>query len=227
MKKLTVVLFLKSGGSYGFIDVLLLKHHLKRLLGKQVRIFCFNDLVKSIELKDGVHWIPVRNKSWNGWWTKMNMFHPKLKSIRPFLYLDLDTAVVRDFTEALPKDENQFLTLEDFYRKGHVGSGLMWIPKDNPKMDLIWEKWIVNPEEHIKRFRGDQDFIESVTQPDKYWQQITDQIGSFKPIRGGEWLRTLPDKLKIVCFHGSPKIPEAEKTINWVWKYKKDFYDKE
>jgi hypothetical protein len=227
----TVVLCLRSGGDFSFSDVELLASHLhKQWHGVGgLRVLCmFDQIEEPVELIN-VKLIPAFNKQWPGWWTKMNLFDPRMEQYRPFLYLDLDTAVVHDLEGVLPPTgwEDKFITLGGFFRPDTTNglqSGLMWFPKNNDKIKKIWEAWIRNPNEVIKGVHnrgGDQGFIRLVLGGNEhYWQKITNKIVSFKiSVNGNRILTEVPDWVSIVCFHGQPRIPKAALQYPWVWEY--------
>ena len=215
-QKGNIVLVLRSGGDFSMEDVFLLTHHLRKQSNDDVRITCLFDKVKQGWDLHGFSLRPLPCEGWRGWWSKMNLFSPELEQYRPFLYLDLDTAVVGHYTE-LMNQGNHFITLEDFYHDGKLASGLMWIPRDSIKVKQVWDEWIKNPGAHMKRFRGDQDFIRTVTTADLFWQDVTPKVSSFKPKTGK--LNQLPEGVSVVCFHGKPRIWQAAGSVRWVRKY--------
>ena len=210
----TIILVLKTGGDFTYSDVSLLARKVK---GSQVK--CLMEVDEVYDLKHNLQLLPFHG-TWKGWWSKMNLFAPELEQYRPYLYLDLDTAVVGNLHGILPPAgyEDKFITLEDFYQKERLASGMMWIPKGSRKIGEIWNQWIKSPESHMNRYRGDQDFLRAVTQADEFWQNITNKITTFKPRKQG-WLQELPDEKSVICFHGKPRIPKAADSIEWVNNY--------
>lgn len=221
-----IVIVYRSGGDFKFSDVYLLVAHINKYWkdANRPHIYCYADTVEEETHVVGLTIRPLPNKTWKGWWSKMNLFHPDLKQLRPFLYLDIDTAVISSLTRLVPKLKNNFITLRDFYKPNHLASGVMWIP-NTAYMDKIYAIWNKSPEVHIKKFRGDQNFIESVTKADKYWQEIfsnSDAVTTFKPLNKNkrpEWRVDHPVNSTVVCFHGKPRIPKAAETVDWVHKY--------
>lgn len=220
-----VFLCLRSGGEYSINDVFLLSRHLHEKSEHSVNIYCLWDKITQSYVMKDVTFLPMA-RHWRGWWSKMNLFSPDLESYRPYLYLDLDTAVVDNLYEITPPlgdNINKFITLGSFrdtQTKKELQSGMMWFPANSSLLNLIWSHWIVQPEYHIKNLRGDQDFIHKIiVNPEQWWQLITDKICSFKINMYKEWLHTIPEKVSIVCFHGKPKITEASSSINWVNDY--------
>lgn len=210
--KLNIVSVLKTGGDFTIEDVRLQGFHLK-----ECNYFCLHDKIDiNFKFKNNSTILPMEYKNWKGWWSKMNIFSPSLEHLRPFLYVDLDTAFFSPILN-FDFDQSQFIMLEDFYQPKKAASGLMWIPKNNQKIDKIWIEWIKDPNKHISKFRGDQNFINSIVTPDKFWQELTNEIVSFKPNK--KWKTVLNGNESIVCFHGKPRLPEAAKTVEWVNNY--------
>lgn len=213
-----VMLVLKTGGDFSFRDVELITEKIKQTWkGKEpVNIYCIYDKTSStIKLKNCTL-LPMPY-TWKGWWAKMNLFSVDLRPYRPFLYMDLDTAITGDISTLFPEVNTEIIiTLSDFYHPGKVASGLMWIP-NGENTDHIWKEWIKDPEYNIRNFRGDQDFLRAIINTKLFWQDISNKIINFKPNK--RWLVALPRNVAVVCFHGKPRIWEAAKTVNWVNTY--------
>lgn len=221
MGSLNVVLILRSGGDFAFRDVDLLASRILQHYSEETKpsIYCYTNIIKGKSVLKNVTLLPHPNPEWTGWWSKMVLFSPELETLRPFLYLDLDTAVVKRLDSFLPPSRiDDFVMLRDFHAPTRPASGLMWIPAGSEKISLIWSSWIVNPSKHIAQHRGDQDFIRVTTKPDSFWQDLAkDKVLSFKPSRQ-QYLTTLPDSAEIVCFHGKPR-PRQAMNVSWVAQY--------
>lgn len=220
MAGLNVVLILRSGGDFKFGDVDLLASRISQWYGgKGPDVICYTDIINTETRLRGVRLIPHPNPEWTGWWSKMILFSPQLEELRPFLYMDLDTAVVGRMDVILPPPrQEKFVMLRDFHCYTRPASGLMWIPANSEKVQLIWKVWSGNPLGIMKQFRGDQDYIRSITTPDELWQDACpNKVFSFKPKRG-EWLLELPESAEIICFHGQPR-PRAATNVSWVERY--------
>ena len=232
----TVVLCWRSGGDFTFRDVKLLANHIHKNSSTKVNVICLTNTVKLPMYLKFVTLIPAKNTEWPGWWTKMNMFDPDMEQYRPFLYMDLDTAVVNTLDGILPptKHEDQFICLGGFFKPDTTNglqSGLMWFPKNSKQITQVWDQWISNPMGFVKTFQnkgGDQAFIRSVVgHSDIFWQTFTDKITSFKiSVKGERLLKELTSELSIVCFHGQPRIPKAALTFEWVRDYINEVKDK-
>ena len=202
---------LRRSNEFTFKDVVLIVRHIldKWQSKEKPRIICLWDGgyydLGNIEL------IPLNN-DYQGTWSRMMLYSPEMEKYRPFLYIDLDTAVIESLENIfeLVKDESKFITLEDFYQKGELATGLAWIPADSEKVNHIW-----------KSYKGEQGwrmdyFLRKVVKPDLFWQDLTDSIVDFKP-RGAILLLKIPQGTNLVCFHGKPRIHEAN--IPWVKDY--------
>ena len=220
-----VVLVLKTGGSYNFQDVELLcaRLHMYWKSEQKINIYCLYDKVHEEVRLANCTLLPMTYSRWKGWWSKLNLFSPQIEYLRPFLYLDLDTAIVGDISSLFNRKEQEIIGLEDFYFKNKFASGVMWIPSNNLIVNRIWVEWNKCPEKYIQTYRGDQNFISNFICSNLYWQSLTDMICSFKA-RGKErgWLQEVPKQISIVCFHGRPKIQEAARTIKWLKEYVKE-----
>lgn len=216
------MLVLRSGGDFNFRDVEVLSYHLHLYWQSEdvLKVYCLYDKIDQVfELKNCIL-IPMPNKEWVGWWSKMNLFAPALDVYRPFLFMDLDTAVIGPYSDLFSNDFKGILGLEDFYRPNNFASGVMGIPSNDEIVTGIWKEWMKNPELHIKKYRGDQNFISNFILSNKYWQYVTDKICSFK-VRGSDktWLMEVPKNISIVCFHGFPRIKEAVYRTSWIKEY--------
>lgn len=220
----TIVLCLRSGGDFSFQDVQLLTKHLHSKSGVSLKVLCLSDRVSNPFNLNGMTLVPMQYH-WKGWWAKMNIFSPEMEQYRPFLYIDLDSAVVNDLSGILPPvgNENKFITLGSFSSdriERELQSGMMWIPANSKKVSGIWNSWIRNPEDNMRKNRGDQEFLKKLLiNPDEWWQKITDKICSFKINKSGTWLNDIPEEISVICFHGKPRIPEASHSVKWVNEY--------
>lgn len=162
-----IALVLRSGGEFTSDHV----RWLVQQLPLDQRIVCFSDIKI-----DGVEIIPLEY-NWPGWWSKMELFNPDgICGNEDIFYLDLDTVVVGDISDFC--SQKMFVALQDTFeitrKSKSFGAGLMYIPASIKKK--VWDKWIKNPELHIKECTtaekwGDQGFLSSVLEADK-WQKI-------------------------------------------------------
>jgi hypothetical protein len=217
----TIVLVLRSGGDFKFCDVLLIKHHILKNWGKgKPRIICFWDKASiKYDLGD-IEIIPLETKL-RGTWSRMLLYSPEMEQYKPFLYLDLDTAVfgkLQDligFVEAHYKDK--FIALEDFYQKNRLATGIVWFPANCSKTKKVWQFWCKRGNAAGNRM---DYFLRKILKPDLFWQNITNRIYDFKP--HNTILKVLPEDTLLICFHGKPRIFNAN--VDWVKKYVDDCF---
>ena len=214
----TIVLVLKSGGSFAFRDVELIARHIN---GKwqsvdKPRIICLWDKATTEYDLGNILFIPLTNNL-KGTWSRIQLYSPEMEQYRPFLYIDLDTIVVSGIEDIfnLVRDPSQFIVLEDFWQKGQLATGLVWFPANSEKVRKVWNSF-----KGITGRRMDL-FLRKVIEPDTFWQRLTSTIYDFKPAPG-KCLNELPKDATLVCFHGKPRIfdvVESSLTISWVKNY--------
>lgn len=214
--KPTIVLVLKTSSSFTFSDVELIARHINGKWKGDIRprIICLWDKASSHYNLGNIELIPLHSDQ-PGTWARIQMYSPEMEQYRPFLYLDLDTAIinsVESLFEAI-KDKSQFVTLEDFWMKGQLATGVAWIPANSEKIAKIWNNY-----KGVTGKRMDRYIRNVIGQPDAYWQTLFPSIFDFK-VRNRQWMTSLNPQVDIVCFHGHPRIPEASQTITWVREY--------
>lgn len=216
----TIIMVLRSGGDFSFSDVYMLTKNIKKHWPKHkpLQMICIYDKVsKSFHLNDDLMLIPLKN-NWPGWWSRMQLYSPEMEFLRPYLYLDLDTAIVGGVSELYDEllSYKSLITLEDFYKKGKSAAGVVWYPKESKEIKDIWNAWQKVNKNELKG-RSD-NFLNKCFTPTTFLQNITDEIISFKPMGKG-WLKIIPKGKNIICFHGKPRIPEAANKVEWVRNY--------
>jgi len=217
----TIVLVLKSGGDFQFRDVELIVRHItgKWKSEEKPRIICLWDKASTAYDLGNILLLPLTNNL-PGTWSRIQLYSPEMEQYRPFLYVDLDTAIISSLENIfdLVKDETKFITLEDFWQQGQLATGLVWFPKSSSKVFQIWDS-----------FKGAEGrrmdvYIRKVTPPDLFWQDLTSTIYDFKS-RKRELLNHIPADANLICFHGKPRIYEAATTIGWVRAYVEAIYN--
>lgn len=210
----TIVLVLRSGGDFSFKDVELITRHIngKWESSDRPRIICLWDKADQICDTGEMIIMPLTNKE-PGTWSRIQIYSPEMEQYRPFLYVDLDTMIIESLEKIfdLVKDQSKFIVLEDFWQKGKLATGLVWVPKNSSKVSTIWN--------HYKKASGKRmdAYIRKVTKEDLFWQQLTDSIYDFK-LRKNSFLSSIPSGADLICFHGKPRIFSAQYK-EWVKDY--------
>jgi len=222
MSGYTIVLVLRSGGDFTFRDVELIARHINGKWEGSVkpRIICLWDNASEHFDLGNIELIPLTN-DYRGTWARMALYSPEMEQYRPFLYVDLDTAVIKSIENIfeLVRHPSMFITLEDFYQRGQLATGLVWVPANSKKVQAIWDDWSTEGN-GVSGARMDY-YLRKVVVPDAYWQQMTDTIHDFKP-KDRKVLTQIPENADLVCFHGKPRIyqaAESSMSIGWVKEY--------
>jgi len=208
----TIVVVLRSGGDFSFRDVELIARHINGKWQSEVRprIICLWDNASQKYDLGNFEVVPLSN-DYPKWWSRMMLYSPEMEQYRPFLYIDLDTVIVNSLEKIfeLVKNPSLFITLEDFYQKGQLATGLAWIPANSVKINAIWKAW---QRQGVGPGRMDK-FLRKVVQQDMFWQNLTKTIYDAKPKHVGV-LTNIPADADLLCFHGKPRIHD---TINIPW----------
>lgn len=213
-KKRTIVLVLRSGGDFTFEDVKLIARHINGKWQSYIRprIICLWDQASAHYDVGGVEVMPLRS-TLHGTWARMELYSPEMEQYRPFLYIDLDTAVIQSLENIIKviPDESKLITLEDFWQKKQLATGLVWFPAECEKIKKVWESF-----KGASGFRMDR-YLRQVLIPDYYWQDLTNTIFDFKP-KTKQLLNSIPNEANLICFHGKPRILQAT-NIKWINDY--------
>lgn len=215
------------GDKYDWSYVEKLYSMVQRHVSRDVSLHVFTEASRSVP----THMIKHSLIDWPGvsgpkksWWYKMQMFDPA-HITGQILYLDLDVIIVDDLNWVFDLDSKYFWTIRDWrylWRpewRGINSSVMYW---DTEKFKQIWDDFQTQDRSQIiKRYHGDQDFINASLDDqhrqffrDDYivsWRwQIKDGGLNFKnrqynrPDMGS----ILTPHAKIVVFHGDPKPHE-------------------
>lgn len=220
-KQRTIMLVLRGDKDFSLEDVQLISRHIngKWKSSLRPRIICLWDKASSHYDIDGFEVMPLTSTQ-PGTWSRIQLYSPEMEQYRPYLYIDLDTAVINSLEKLIDiiPDERKFITLEDLWQKGRMATGLVWFPAECERLTEAWKRF-----KDASGSRMDS-FLRQVITPDLFWQNITKTIADFKP-KSRKLLNELPYGTDIVCFHGKPRIPQAT-NIKWVKEYvqQKKFY---
>ena len=210
----TIVLVLRSGGDFSMRDVELIARHINGKWESSIcpRILCLWDKASQHYDLGNFELLPLKT-TLPGTWSRIQLYSPEMDQYRPFLYVDLDSAVVDSLEQvfATITDPSLFITLEDFWQKGELATGLVWFPKQSEKVEKIWKNF-----KGVAGSRMDRYIRQVIGHPDIYWQNLTSSIYDFKP-RRNNLLQDVPAQASLICFHGKPRIFDAP--IGWVKDY--------
>ena len=177
---------------------------------------CFSD--RELEGIKTVKLIP----GYEGWWNKMQMFNTDFRLGNRVVYLDLDTLIVGNIDWLLEYD-GMFMGIEDLGSvnehqpelKGRLQSGVMsWDYRLNSH---LWNRFTSSGES--QRYRGDGEYLNHIVP--KYQRDFIQKRykGKLKSYKYQVYSEGITDDLSIICFHGSPSIPQAmTETVTTGWK---------
>ena len=219
------------GNKYKIEYVQKLYSMVKRHLTYPFKFYCFTDHVKIHKiLKEDIIFRRFTEQDLQGWWNKLQLFHPSTPLEGTTLYLDLDVVIMKRIDEFVEYgDKNEFCIIRDFGQpKAVYNSSIM---RFNPQVhsNIIWDNWCKS-KPSLKRLAGDQNVITTIFQREEYkgkvnnfpdeWTQSYKWTHRSDPLTqpSRRTYELLPNS-KIVVFHGSPNPHES--TQEWVinnWK---------
>lgn len=219
------IICLKWGTKYTTEYVNRLYYGVKRNATVPFKFHCFTDDASNIAPGVITHDLPFKN-SLEGWWNKVYLFSGDLpiQYGEKIFFIDLDTLITRNIDDLLNHDPQVITVLKDFYTglartvvgEDNIGSGLMsWI---HGQYEYIWNDFIRDPQAAIMSVRphGDQRWIQKNIKGRIYWQDaFPERVVSFKV----HCAKGLPPEAAIVCYHGTPSIPDSAKQVNQSWKF--------
>ncbi len=218
---ITVACVLRTGGIYDRSWVERLHRAVEQHLSEPHFFLCLTDDRKTArEWTAGIHWRILRH-GWPGWWSKFEVY-----TLREFygrvLYLDLDVAIVGSLdalldAETTPFDgrsfepEGTFVACRDFYRPDQFNTSVLLI---EDRRD-IYETFLGQADSIMSVWRGDQEWLSVIVPEARLWN--TEVVSYRKHCRArlhmtGQPPASLPAPAgaSVVCFHGLPKMPDAE-----------------
>ena len=218
----------KSGSLYGDDYVKNLYEGAKRNTGIDFRFHVFTD-DPSIGKHDS-SWVIHRLPDWHlpqnkAWFYKIAVFDPSNGLDGRNLYIDLDCIILDDISGFWEHGQSAFNILQDFNRVYSpdfpgINSSIMCWTDDS--MRYIYDQFLLDIPNNIRRYRGDQDFIQAVSRghsifPTAWarsyrWEIWRGGIKDHKPdhyaIIGDEIV--IPQDCRIAVFHGRPKPHEIQ-----------------
>ena len=227
------VLCVRFGTQYGREYVERLRNMVSRHLTVPYEFVCLTNDPTPIE---GVRNIVIPEQKYAKlWWHKVHMFDPSLGITNRILYFDLDVVIHASINKLVETANNDFYGIKDFNRSFHNNwnylnsSAMTWI--GGSSVD-VWDQFKTDPEQVMKRFVGDQDWIWNVAKDRiKFWPN--DWLMSYKwEIRNKHELAIVngrrnfievknpdvPAECCVTVFHGDPKPQDVKDPFvvdNW------------
>ncbi len=220
------------GDKYAVEYVQKLYNMTKRNITKPFKFYVFTDHVKMHKMvSKEINVVKFPMFDLEGWWNKMQLFHPEVELPGTTLYFDLDVVITSNidcFFDYEPG--HHFVGMNDFNPITGLWNSSIMRFKQSDVSNHMWAKFIKDRGEWLKRFPGDQNLISFLikdepgalsvsTFPDSWTQSFKwyDRKGNrysrqdMKYDHNGESLVTV--------FHGQPNPHETDK--EWIkshWK---------
>ena len=215
------------GNSYSWNYVDKLYSMLQRHLTRPVRLHVFTEAGRWVPepyiKHDLADWGISGPKQ--SWWYKMQLFNPA-HHCGPLMYFDLDTVIVQNIDWIWRQNPGCFWSVKDFkylWRPGFTGinTSVMWW--DTKKFAYVWEEFCkIDLKQIVKRYHGDQDYVNVVVPENQRRYFSIDQIQSWRwqCLNGGYNFKQrmyvapdsgtqIPDNASVLIFHGHPKPAEV------------------
>jgi len=195
-----------------------------------INFYVFTDHVKMSKMVEGgrlyVKQFPEHDLE--GWWNKLQLFHPDVKLPGTTLYMDLDVVITQNIDEFFTyKPEAKFLGMNDFNPVTKIWNSSIMRFKQQDLHGSIWHKFMSNRPEYLRKFAGDQnlisDFIKGTPGCDSFPDSWTQSYKWFDR-KGNRYSRRdmtyeHNGESWVTVFHGQPNPHESEQ--EWVknaWK---------
>ncbi len=216
------------GTKYKPIYVQNLYNMVTRNLSVPHKFYCFTDNIKLDKILEGdiiVRQFPLHDMQ--GWWNKMQLFHPDNGLSGVNLYMDLDVVIMRNIDCFAEYDnDTTFSITSDFNgRKIWYNSSLMKWHSETMK-PIIWDEFIKD-RSYWYRLQGDQNAITELIRKNKDFHRNTvktfpdEWTFSYKWFDREDprfskhlWTFEQNENAKVAVFHGFPKPHESDQ--DWV-----------
>ena len=191
-----------------------------------INFFVFTDHVKMEKMIEGninVRQFPEHDLQ--GWWNKMQLFHPKTALEEPTLYMDLDVVITGNidcfFTY---KPEADFVGMNDFNPSTKQWNSSVMRFKNEKMQGKLWYKFMDDRPNLLRRFAGDQnlisDFIKETPGCESYPDSWT-QSYKWYDRKGNRYSRSAMTyehngESIVTVFHGQPNPHQSDQ--EWVKK---------
>jgi hypothetical protein len=219
------------GQTYGWEYVERLHSMLSRHITPGIRLHVYTEANRGVPdhmIKHALPDWPIAGPK-KSWWYKLQLFNPEHHQ-GPLLYFDLDTVITQNIDWIWQSKLYYFWTVRDFkylWRSTSlsINTSVMWF--HTVEFAYVYQDFLRQDITKItKRYRGDQDYINTVissnqcrfldTQRVKSWRwEILDggynfaQRGYHAPGTG----TVLTDQTSVLIFHGHPKPSELQDPV--------------
>ena len=220
------------GDKYPVEYVQKLYNMVKRNLTKEFKFTVFTDHVKMHKMvSEEINVVKFPLFDLEGWWNKMQLFHPDVDLPDTTLYMDLDVVITSSidcFFEHEPG--NHFMGMNDFNPVTGLWNSSIMRFQHKPVSNHMWENFVKGRSEFLKRYPGDQNLISHLIKdnpgklsvssfPDSWTQSYKWYDRKGRRYSAQDWTFEHNGESLVTVFHGQPNPHESDK--KWVknaWK---------
>ena len=217
------------GDKYSVEYVQKLYNMVKRNTTLSINFVVFTDHVKMHKMVEGD--IDIRKfpeTDLQGWWNKLQLFHPNTYLPGITLYMDLDVVITGNidcfYTHEAQLD---FCGMNDFNPSTKIWNSSIMRFKQQDLHGRIWHKFMSNRPEYLRQYPGDQNLISALIKntpgcdsfPDSWTQSYKWYDRSGTRYSKQDWTYAHNGESLVSVFHGQPNPHESEQ--EWVknaWK---------
>ena len=195
-----------------------------------INFYVFTDHVKMQKMVEGgrlyVKQFPEHDL--DGWWNKMQLFHPDVQLPGTTLYMDLDVVITHNIDDFFTyKPEAKFVGMNDFNPVTKQWNSSIMRFDQSHWHDKLWRRFSKDKSNLLRRFPGDQnlisDFIKKEPGCDSFPDSWT-QSYKWYDRKGNRYSKQdmtyeHNGESLVTVFHGQPNPHESEQ--DWVknaWK---------
>jgi hypothetical protein len=186
--------------------------------------------------ESNIRYIPVEIMNFLGphnmWWYKMQAFRNDVSVAEQNLLIDLDVVIVNNIDKFWDYKQNEFVIIQDFNRHWfpNYSRSNSSIVKFTPEIaNNIFNEYFINPMQHTRKFRGDQDYFDEHVKDKVWWPKKWAMSWKWEVYNGGmiesnsnRYHSTntfLDNETSVLVFHGKPDPHDVGDEIikfNWV-----------
>ena len=212
------------GDKYAVKYVQNLYNMVKRNTTLPINFIVFTDHVKMHKMVDkDIEIRQFKETDLQGWWNKLQLFHPDTYLPGITLYMDLDVVIMGNI-DCFYSHEPQldFCGMNDFNPVSGVWNSSIMRFKQQELHGRIWHKFMSNRPEYLRKFPGDQNLISDFllktpgcdSFPDSWTQSYKWYDRSGTRYSKQNWTYEHNGESKVAVFHGNPNPHESEQ--EWV-----------
>lgn len=216
------IVCLKHGTKYPSEYVNVLYNMVKRNCSYEFEFVCFTEDERNINPEITIKPLPSLDRNVAGWWYKPMFFNPNLGLKGTILFFDLDVIVFKNIDKLFDYQPGKFCIIKDFNRSlrsnwEKFNSSVFRLQVGDQSQ--VYEQFLIDTYNHIRRFHGDQDWIYHVVKtnfaywPDEWiqsykWEMrnrakiIRDQKGKRNFAEPGK--PNIKQETSVAVFHGEP-----------------------